>query len=83
MPHLDDISVAEIDQADHDRNLKALCKAAAKWNLTINEQKTQLSKNEIALLAYRVAYHTIKPDPDRLEALLDMPAPKKKAAKNY
>ena len=43
------------------------------WNLTINEQGTQLSKNKIAMLSYRVAYHTIKLDPDRVQPLLDMP----------
>ena len=48
------------------RNLKAFYEAAAKWNLTVNDQKTQLSKNEISLLGYRIAYHTIKPDPDRV-----------------
>ena len=77
-PYLDDITVAGIDQADHDRNLRVFYEAAAKWNLTINDQKTQLSKNEIALLGYRVAYHTIKPDPDRVQPLLDMPVPKTK-----
>ena len=77
-PCLDDITVAGIDQADHDRNLKAFYEATAKWNLTINDQKTQLSKNEIGLLGYRVAYHTIKPDPDRVQLLLDMPVPKTK-----
>ena len=75
-PYLDDITIVGIDQADRDRNLKDFYKAAAKWHLTINEQKTQLSKNEIALLGYRVTYQTTKPDPDRVQPLLKMPVPK-------
>ena len=65
LPYLDDITIAGIDQPDHDRNLKAFYEAAAKWHLTINEQKPQLSKNEIALFGYRVTYQIIKPDPER------------------
>ena len=30
------------------------------------------------MLGYRVAYHTIKPNPDRVQPLLDMPVPKTK-----
>ena len=75
-PYLDDITIAGVDQADHDHNLKAFYEAAAKWHLNINEQKTQLSKNGIALLGYRVTYQTIKPDPDRVQPLLKMPVPK-------
>ena len=37
-----------------------------------------MSKNEIALLGYGVAYHTIKAAPDRMQPLLDMPDPKTK-----
>ena len=40
-PYLDDVTIAGIDQSDHDRNLKAFYEAAAKGNLTINAQKTQ------------------------------------------
>ena len=76
-PYLDNnITIAGIEQADHDRNLKAFYEAAAKWHLTMHEQKPQLSKNEIASLGCRVTYQTIKPDPDRVQALLEMPVPK-------
>ena len=54
-PYLDDITIAGIDQEDHDLNLKAFDEAAAAWHLTFNENKTQLSRSEIALLGYKVA----------------------------
>ena len=74
---MDHLTIAGIDQADHNHNLKAFYEAAAKWHLTINEQRTQLSKNEIALLGYRVTYPTIKPDLDRrMQPLPKMPVPK-------
>ena len=40
-PYLDDITIAGEDQVEHDSNLKAFNDAAAVWNLTINEKKTQ------------------------------------------
>ena len=47
-PYLEDITKAGIDQADNDRNLKAFYEAATMQRRTINEQKTQLSKNKIS-----------------------------------
>ena len=45
------------NKEDHDRNLNALLKAAAKNNLTFNESKSIIAKSEIDLLgyAYRMA----------------------------
>ena len=43
------------NKEDHDRNLNALLKAAAKNNLTFNESKSIIAKSEIDLLGYRIA----------------------------
>ena len=56
--------------------MKAFNEAAATWHLTFSESKTQLSKSEIALLGSKVSYQSIKPDPDRVQSLLDMSIPK-------
>ena len=71
-PYVDDITIAGIDQEDHDLNLKAFNEAAVAWHLTFNENKIQLSRSEIALLGYNVAHQPIKPDPDRVQSLLDI-----------
>ena len=75
-PYLDDITIAGEDQEEHDFNLKAFNDAAAAWNLTINEKKTQFSQKEISILGYKVAHQSIKPDPERVRTLLEMRAPK-------
>ena len=74
-PYLDDITIAGEDQEEHDSNLKAFDDAAAAWNLTINEKKTQFSQKEISILGYKVAHQSIKPDPERVRSLLEMRAP--------
>ena len=72
-PYLDDLTIAGIHQENHDVNLKAFNDAVAAWHLAFNENKTQLSRSDIALMGYKVAHQSIKPDPDRVQSLLDMP----------
>ena len=74
-PYLDDITIAGENQAEHDSNLKAFNDAAAAWNLTINEKKTQFSQKEILILGCKVEHQSIKPDPKRVRSLLKIRAP--------
>ena len=74
-PYLYDSTIAGEDQEEHDSNLKAFNDAAAAWNLTINEKKTQFSQKEILILGYKVAHQSIKPDPERVWSLLETRAP--------
>ena len=73
-PYLDDITIAGKNQEEHDSNLKAFNDAAAAWNLTINEKKTQFFQKEISILEYKVTHQSIKPDPERERSLLEMRA---------
>lgn len=74
-PYIDDVTVCGKDQKEHDDNLKRFLSAAKKYNLTLNEQKCSYATNSIQLLGYVVSNGTIKPDPERLRPLLDMPIP--------
>jgi len=60
---------------EHDRNLKCLLDAAAECNLTIIEEKSKFHITELEMLGYLAAYKQIKPDPKRLQALLDLLEP--------
>ena len=72
---MDDITIAGEDQEEHDSNLMAFNDAAAAWNPTINEKKTQFSQKEILILGYKVAHQSIKLDPERVRTLLEMRGP--------
>ena len=74
--YLDNITVCGVDQSTHDSNVKKLREAAAKYNLTFNEGKTISSVSTIQLLGYSIEHGKVKPDPDRLKPLRDLPAPK-------
>ena len=43
--------------------------------MTLNNKKTIYGVNELKILGYLVGNGTIKPDPDRLRALMELPAP--------
>ena len=74
-PNLDDVTIAGVNQSEHDINLKTFLDAASPTKITINESKTQLSQTEISLLGYKVCFGYIKPDPERVQPLFDLPLP--------
>ena len=74
-PYLDDVTVCGRDQREHDRNLKRFMDAVKKYNLTLNEEKCTFSARSIKLLGYLISNGSVKPDPDRLKPLLNLPVP--------
>ena len=77
--YVDNITICGSNQAEHDANLNKFRQAAQKFNLTFNEDKSIISKRAISMLGYLIENHTIKPDPERLEPLLNLPVPTTKA----
>ncbi|KAL1454481.1 hypothetical protein WDU94_010725 [Cyamophila willieti] len=74
-PYLDDVTVCGRDQNEHDENLKKFLSVVDKYNLTLNKDKCKFSVYSVSLLGYNISNKTIKPDPERLKPLLDMPVP--------
>ena len=76
--YLDNITVCGVDSVDHDAKLNALLSAAKNEGLTFNEDKCNFNQREIKLLGYSVSHAKIRPDPERLRPLLEMPLPQTK-----
>ena len=74
--YLDNITVVGKDQKSHDANLEALMNAADKCGLTFNKSKSVFSVEVIDILGYRVSHGHIKPDPERLRPLIELPIPR-------
>ncbi|GFX12216.1 retrovirus-related Pol polyprotein from transposon 17.6 [Trichonephila clavipes] len=72
-PFIDDVTVCGKDQKEHDDNLEKFMTVAKKYNLTLNEDKCTYSSNSVHLLGYIIQDGIIKPDPERLNPLRDMP----------
>uniref|UniRef100_A0A5S6R240 Integrase catalytic domain-containing protein n=1 Tax=Trichuris muris TaxID=70415 RepID=A0A5S6R240_TRIMR len=52
--------------------------AARKWNFTFNKDKTFFAMTKLRVLGYEIENGKIRPDPTRLQPLLDMPVPRDK-----
>nr|XP_026689427.1 uncharacterized protein K02A2.6 isoform X1 [Ciona intestinalis] len=74
--YLDDITVTGSTLQEHDKNLNALLHAAQQDNLTFNEDKSKFRVTTLDLLGYRISFGNIRPDPHRLQPLLQLPPPK-------
>ena len=74
-PYLDNITVGGKTQCEHDQNVRKLHEALSSRNLVLNESKSVRSVKAINVLGYNVGHHTIKPDPERLIPLLELPPP--------
>ena len=73
--YLDDVLVCGSSQEEHDSNLENFKKIAQDYNLTLNESKFQYSLAEISYLGYSISGRSLRPDPERLRLLLDLPVP--------
>ena len=79
-PYLDNIMVAGRIQKEHDQNVTRLFDALQQRNWTLNDSKTISSVPYINILRYCVGYGTIKPDPERLIPLQNLPPPNNQKA---
>ena len=74
-PYLDNVTVAGVNQEDHDKNDRAFREMVERRNITLNESKTVQSVSVINILGYQVSYGNISPDPERLRPLKEFPPP--------
>ena len=72
-PYLDNITVAGRTQEERDFNVKQLSDALQRRNWTIKESKTIASVSSINIVGYLVGNGEIKPDPERLRPLRELP----------
>ena len=74
-PYLDDITVAGSTLKEHDSYVTAFLKVVSKRNLTLNESKSALSSSTINVLGYLIGNGVVRPDPERLRPLQELPPP--------
>lgn len=73
--YLDDVTICGETLEEHDQNLRSFMDAAEKSNLTLNPDKCSLRKDTICLLGYEIKHLEMRPDPERLRPLREMPLP--------
>jgi hypothetical protein len=73
--YLDNITVCGITQEDHDRNLNRFYEIINLYNFTLNKEKSIISVLQINMLGFMISEGVVKPDPDRMQPLVDLPIP--------
>ena len=71
----DNIIVAGVNQADHDKNVEVFLDAVKRQNQTLNHDKSVISASSINVLGYLVRDGNTRPDPERLRLLKELPLP--------
>ena len=74
--YLDNITVGGATPEDNDKNLSKFLSVAKTHNLTFNEAKCAYSTDTIKLLGYEIHNGSLRPDPDRVKTLRELPPPK-------
>ena len=73
--YLDNITVAGRSQEEHDLNVSRFMKTVAKFNLSLNDDKTVMSVSSLDILGYNVGHGRIQPDTQRLKLLQELEPP--------
>ena len=74
--YCDNIYIGGMDQSSHDANLKAFLDVAEKMNITFNKGKSVYSTDTLSILGTQLSGGVMKPDPQRVNALKQLPEPK-------
>ena len=67
-------------EEDHDRNLIKFLERARQVNLKINKKKMKLRMKSVPYMGHLITAEGLKPDPQKVQAILDMPTPENKQA---
>ena len=73
--YLDDVTICGRTKEEHDRNLKRFLDAAKRKNIIYNETKCVFSTQKLRILGYVIENGQLRPDPERLRPLTDLPVP--------
>ena len=75
----DDIIVAAATVQEHDHILRQVLERAKDHNVRFNFDKLQLRVSEVKYLGTIITADGLKPDPDKVRAIMDIPTPTEKA----
>ena len=72
---MEDVTICGMNQDEHDFNLAEFRKVAQKRHLTLNEAKCTYSVTSLNILGYHIENGDMKPDPECLRPLKEIPLP--------
>ncbi|XP_058828745.1 uncharacterized protein K02A2.6-like [Topomyia yanbarensis] len=73
--YLDDVLIGGVDQEDHHRNLVKVFRRLQEYGFTIKAEKCSFGQQQIKYVGHLIDKHGLRPDPAKIKAIRDMPAP--------
>lgn len=73
---MDDVLVYGRDQETHDKNLEVVLQTILESGLKLNKDKCHFSKTELRFFGHIISSDGVKPDPDKVKSITDLPCPK-------
>ena len=75
---VDDILVYGKSRREHDERLTAVLNRAKETGIRFNKDKCEFAKDQVKYFGHIISKEGIKPDPEKIKAIRDMPNPKSK-----
>ncbi|KAK2715001.1 hypothetical protein QYM36_009858 [Artemia franciscana] len=75
---VDDILVYGKNREEHDQRLSAVLGRAREKGIRFNSEKCEFSKDKVKYFGHIISRDGIKPDPEKIRAIQDMPSPQSK-----
>jgi hypothetical protein len=76
MVYMDDIIIYSSTFDEHIKRLTQIFERLKKYNLKLQPDKCEFLRREVAYLGHMVTSEGVKPNPDKIKAVLDFPEPK-------
>ena len=73
--YIDDLFIASETEEQHEEHLRTVFQRLREHGLSINVAKCVMGVNEVHYLGYTINEHGIKPNNDRVKAIIDYPQP--------
>lgn len=74
--YMDDIIVYAKDLAEHDKKIRKLFDRLTQANVVLQPEKCEFLKLEVAYLGHVITKEGVRPDPKKIETILQFPSPK-------
>jgi transposase InsO family protein len=71
----DDILIGGVSEEDHDQKLQSVLNILRSHNLIVNDDKSEIRKNQVHFLGYLLSAKGLSPDPQRIIQLNNIPSP--------
>ena len=71
----DDLLIHGVDEAEHDRHLRGLLDRCVRKNISLSRKKCLFRVPEVEFVGHLLTQEGLKPDPKKVEAVVNMPKP--------